>query len=162
MLYWLKALGPVISAIIALCIAIFHTQLRQLFWKPSLKIFIDKDDPADCQKTTIKNKVTNQTADCFYFRLRIINEGNATAQNVEITIQEIFRKNLANNEFEKWRAFLPLNLTWSHVGNVFYPRISPSKNYKHCDLAHITDPQQLVSIESNDDLITTRYAGQKI
>jgi len=35
--------------------------------------------------------------------------------------------------------FLPLNLRWSHFGNLFFPGIPPGV-YKHSDFGHIIEP----------------------
>src|SRR5262249_38145793 len=37
--------------------------------------------------------------------------------------------------------FPPMNLRWSNLGQIFFPRISPEMG-KHCDLGHIVDPQR--------------------
>jgi len=169
MAYWLKVLGPIIAAVVALGIAIFHGQLAKIFWRPRLKISIDINDPADCHKTTKKKfKITRdtttiETAECYYFRLRVINEGNATAENVEVIVDSVKKMNQASRTFEVWKEFLPLNLTWAYTSDMFFPRISPNNLYKHCDLAYIIDPSRLQIIEENDTLITTGdYAGKKI
>lgn len=161
-MYWLKTLGPIFSAIVALAIAIFHSQISTFFWKPRLKITINKKDPADCHKTTIMNKETKLTADCFYFRLKILNEGNATAENVEVIVQEISKKNLSNDQFEKWEDFLPLNAKWANTPLWYFPRISPQGIYKHCDFAHIIDPAQLASLENKDAIISDKYVNKEI
>jgi len=158
-----------IAAGVALFIAIFHEQLRTLFLKPQLKISIEINDPADCHKTTIKKtKITDgttsiETADCYYFRLSIINQGSASAENVEVIIESVEKMNQASNAFEVWKQFLPLNLIWAYSGEIFFPRILGRGLKKHCDLAYIIDPSRLQVIEERDMLLSRdEYANKKV
>ena len=80
------------------------------------------------------------TADVYYFRLRIQNSGRQKAESIEVFAAKL-EKRRADGTFGPVDSFLPMNLLWSHYRQVFLPAISP-ETYKHCDLAHIIDPEE--------------------
>lgn len=136
---WLAAIGTIGASVVALFIAIFHERLRTLLWHPNLVIRYENHSP-DVSLIPVKNESTGAMADCYYFRLRIYNEGNTSAEMVEVFVEEILRRR-ADGAFEPWQEFIPLNLVWSHYGQPYFPRIPPYI-YKHCDLGHIIDPSE--------------------
>jgi hypothetical protein len=139
---WLTAFGTIALAIVA----IFQDIIRAWIKRPILNIEI-KVKPPDCHKTylfkpfpgTGEGRVSDYYADCYYFRLRIINSGNCRAENVEVFASELTKK-LADGTFERVNSFLPMNLLWAHIGTPFF-NISHGME-KHCDLAHIVDPRK--------------------
>jgi len=88
-----------------------------------------------------------EETDAYYFRLRIENKGNTKAENVEVFAAKL--EQLCNGEFEPVNSFLPMNLKWSHVDWMFFPAISPH-TYKHCDLAHIINPEKRYHVDLED------------
>lgn len=134
---WLAAIGTIGASVVALFIAIFHERLRTLLWHPILVIRFE-NRPPDANLIPVMNENTGAMADCYYFRLRVYNEGNTSAEMVEVFVEEIHRRR-ANGTFEPWQEFIPLNLVWAHYGQAYFPRIPPHI-YKHCDLGHIIDP----------------------
>src|SRR5882724_2219609 len=53
------------------------------------------------------------------------------------------RCSLADVQTTSWETvatFPPMNLVWAYLGTMYFPSISPGMG-KHCDVAHITDPQ---------------------
>lgn len=134
---WLTAIGTVAAVVVALVIAVFHEHLGILLWHPTLQILLE-NRPPDCHLTTLTNLRTGAQASCYYFRLRVRNSGNASAETVEVFVEEIHRRR-ADGTFERWQDFLPLNLVWTHYGQPYFPKIPP-QTYKHCELGHIVDP----------------------
>lgn len=141
-LQWLQAIGPMLAAIVALAIAIFQDSMRAWFKKPKLDVSIDLKPP-DCHKIPMnlfdKHGNIFDTVDTYYLRLKIINKGNKKAENVEV-----FASSLQEQKNDKWSqviSFLPMNLVWADNHLVFYPIIHP-ETPKHCDLAHIINPQE--------------------
>ena len=136
---WLAAIATIGSSVVALFIAIFHERLRTLLWHPKLVIRFENHSP-DVNLIPVKNESTGAMADCYYFRIRIYNEGNTSAEMVEVFVEEILRRQ-ADGTFEPWQGFIPLNLVWSHSRQPYFPSIPPHI-YKHCDLGNIIDPSQ--------------------
>lgn len=134
---WLTAIGTLAAVVAALVLAIFHEHLRQWLWRPKLEILLE-NRPPDCHLTVMTNLATREQADCYYFRIRVRNSGKASAENVQVFIEEV-REQRADGTFESWTEFLPLNLLWAHYRNIDFPSIPPSV-YKHCDLGHILSP----------------------
>jgi hypothetical protein len=133
------AIGTSAAVVVALVIAVFHEHLRRLFWRPRLTIECINEAP-DCHRTTSRNMATGQEVPCYYFRVRVINEGNAAAEMVEVSVDHIEQRR-ADGSFEIRKEFLPLNLLWAHIGQAYYPSIPP-ETAKHCDLGHILEPSK--------------------
>ena len=143
---WLTAIGTVTLAFLTLIlavIAIFQDYIRSWLVCPKLDVSIDVKPP-DCQKIRLHPDAENREAfvDAFYLRLKVKNQGNQQAEKVEVFAAKLCKQQ-ADGEFKEVDSFLPLNLVWSHIGQLFYPSISP-ETYKHCDLAHVLDPQKRV------------------
>ena len=143
----LAALGPFVAAVAALFIAIFHEQLTRFFWHPTLEIRFE-NQPPDSNLMPVTNLQTGAQATCYYFRIRVYNTGNASAETVEVFIEEIRRRG-ADGTIDRWQNFLPLNLVWSHYLKPYFPTIPP-KVYKHCDLGHIIDPDRRDQFQGED------------
>jgi hypothetical protein len=90
----------------------------------------------------------NIVADAIHLRVLVWNDGNATARNVEVSAEALTRQR-ADRTWETVVTFPPMNLVWAHLppsrpglaGEMYFPSISP-KVGKHCDVAHIIDPQR--------------------
>lgn len=118
---------------------IFQDNIRRLFQKPKLipQIYLS---PPDCHKIALTNSSTGQRiCDTYYFRFRIINDGNSAMEDVEILTTELYKKQL-NGRYTKINSFLPINLVWAHNHLVTMPKIQP-KLFKHCDFGHILETQ---------------------
>mgnify|MGYP000134290323 CR=1 FL=1 len=73
-------------------IALFKEDFYQLRKKPKLNLSIQLSPP-DCHKTFLTHLETGQyVQDAYYFRLRIENIGNVSAQNVEVFIASLKKK----------------------------------------------------------------------
>jgi hypothetical protein len=87
--------------------------------------------------------------DAYYFRLKVKNSGNQKAESVEVFAAELSRR-LADGTFKAVTSFLPMNLVWADIHTLFYPAISPH-TYKHCDLAHIINPEMRIDVPLEDN-----------
>ena len=141
---WLTAIGTVAAVVVALFLAVFHEHLRRWWWHPTLEIRL-RNSPPDSHRTIWTHQARNLALPCYYFRIRVHNSGNASAENVEVFIERIERRR-ADGEYENWQQFLPLNLLWSHYGFVYFPKIAPDTE-KYCDLGHIFRPDQRQQLE---------------
>src|SRR5262249_36315563 len=90
------------------------------------------------------SKPIHLSADCYFLRLWIQNDGNVRAEKVQVFVSELHRET-ANGTFVKMESFIPMNLRWS-FGNetpthteVFADGISPGMGV-HCNLAYVLDP----------------------
>lgn len=130
---WVPLLGVLVALLLGI-IGIFQDWIRACFKKPNLKISI-KLEPPDCHKTSLyQAEVDRKICDTYYFRFRIENDGNYYAENTEAMITEVYKK--GDDKYEKLTNFLPLNLVWSHYGQLTIPKIQP-KLFKHLDFGHI-------------------------
>jgi hypothetical protein len=111
---------------------------------------------------TENNKVSLENAVAYYFRLRIENTGNQTAQSVEVFASKLSRQQADGKTYKQFDSFLPMNLRWSHSGDMVFPAIAPG-TYKHCDLAHIIEPNKRKRIPLEDNLWPTlASSGQPV
>lgn len=132
----LKEISPVWVAIIINALlglsGIF--EIKKYIFKPKLKLSI-KLCPPDCHIINLANKESGKIIDkVYYLRFLIQNNGNKEARNVEVLASSLNKKE--NKEWKKVESFLPLNLTWSHLGGMTM-RTIPSKTFRHCDLGFL-------------------------
>ncbi len=139
-----------IATLLAVIVALIKEDIVKIWRRPKLQARIKLSAP-DCHKTvmTLYDKNTGvviDSADCYYFRLWIVNSGNQRAEKVQVFVNKLFRRH-ADGTFVEDKSFLPMNLRWSHsqpppLGpDIFADGISPEMG-RHCDLGHILDPKK--------------------
>jgi len=131
------SIGMLLVMTLVVVVAIFEDKIRAWFTRPNLNVSIQMSPP-DCHQIPIGQPPLE--ADGYYFRLRVTNLGSQKAELVEVFAAELSSR-LPDGRFEIVKSFLPMNLSWSHLHGLFFPAISRGI-YKHCDLAHIIDPQK--------------------
>ena len=132
-------------------VALFQDTIRNCLHHPKLEVSITPKPP-DCHQIGIVMRPNMSTMPptsgappgtqgidflSLYLRLRVKNIGNIAAKDVEVFALSLTRE-AADGNYRPVETFLPMNLKWSHLHEVFYPQISPGM-YRHCDLAHIYD-----------------------
>lgn len=132
---WLVAAGTLILALVA----IFQDTIRSWFYSPQFRFSV-RTGPPDCVAVPFSAPDGSVVADAIYLRIWVENIGNATARNVEVYATEL-RRRRADKTWERVGAFPPMNLKWANLGTLYFPSISAGMG-KHCDLAHIADPER--------------------
>ncbi len=138
------------ATLLAVTVALLKEELMRIWRRPKLDARIRLSAP-DCQKTkmTLYNQAgaITDVSDCFYFRLWIENTGNQRAEKVQVFLSKFLRRH-ADGSFVEDKAFLPMNLRWTHsqpsAPEIFADGISP-KMGKHCELGHFLDPGKRVT-----------------
>ena len=74
----------------------------------------------------------------YYLRLWIKNTGRSTATRVQVFAEELYRRGI-DKKYVKEAHFLPMNLRWTHTGEVSSAGIGP-KMGQHCELGVIFEP----------------------
>lgn len=136
-----------IATFAAVVVALLKEEIVGLWRKPKLTTSVSLSAP-DCTKTSLG--VDTYSIDCYYFRLRVKNEGNRRAEKVQVYANKLFKKH--DDIYHEVETFLPMNLRWSHSQPgppEIFADISPSMG-RHCDFGDIADPSQRVDI--GDDL----------
>jgi hypothetical protein len=59
---------------------------------------------------------------------------------IQVFAAKMLRQSADQHSFIEVAEFLPMNLKWSHTGEIFALGLSPNMG-KHCDLGHVVDPQ---------------------
>lgn len=136
---WLVAMGTLVLAVVA----IFQETIRGWVYRPSFRVST-KTEPPDSIAVPFRASDGSLLAHTIHLRLWVENIGNATAMNAEVYAAEL-RRQRADNTWERVDSFPPMNLTWSYVGEIYFPRIAPEMG-KHCDIGHVTDPVRRQSI----------------
>jgi len=148
---WVEAIGTITAAIVALIIALFQDKMRAWIVRPKLEVSIDVKPP-DCLKIPIvrygSEGEQEVVADTYHLRFRVTNKGNQKAESVEVFASKLLRRQV-DDTFKEVDTFLPMNLVWADYRKVFFPAISPNM-YRHCDLAHIIDPQKRAGFTAED------------
>jgi hypothetical protein len=140
---WFVAIGTIIIAIVA----VFQDVIRNYFWRPELDVEFSMTHP-DCHKTILTSGFPNNPIkmETYYFRLKIWNRGNKTAENVEVFAIKLEREQVTGR-FEEDTDFVPSNFCWTYyevnkpIKPFFIPLISP-ETYKYCTLAKVIDPEK--------------------
>ncbi len=143
-IYWLEKLWTVIihpqpewtAIIVALVLGtgIIQDKVRRWRYKPKLKVTCTPSPP-DCHKTSITDKKTGEfICDCYYLRLNIENIGNTSMDEVEVKMLSVSKK--IGDHYEMQNSFLPMNLKWSHTGDVIASKIQTGL-FKHLDLGNV-------------------------
>lgn len=149
---WVTAVATLLLA----AIAIFQDYFRGLLTKPKLELHI-RPTPPECHSTQWLYSIKRRTVDvrsrqlsesietvalpCYYFRLRVTNNGNCEAKYVEVFAKDLKQHDSVRGEFEDVARFSPMNLLWSDVRQPFLSILSP-KLPKLCDLAHTVEPSE--------------------
>ncbi len=113
---WITALGTLGAVIVALAIAIFGKSIGEWFYKSDIKVI-------ESLENTQLNRNSQITSG--HTRLFVENKGRATAEEVEIYVNNIWHNGHAR------RGYLPVPLYWTHNGSKrdFHP-----KQYGYLDL----------------------------
>jgi hypothetical protein len=133
-----------IATLLAVIVALFKEDLAALWRRPRLTARI-RLSPPDCHRTdvTVTNPQTGaviNTRPCYYLRIWIENVGKVRGEQVQVFVRRLLRKH-ADALFKEEPQFLPMNLKWSHTGDVFAKGISP-KMGQFCDVGHIVHPSK--------------------
>src|SRR5262245_53997754 len=105
------------ATFLAVLVALFRDEILRVWRKPKLTTLIALAPP-DCHKTTLtymvqQPVVTYRSADCYYLRLWVKNDGKTRAERVQVFAAKLLRRN-AGGSFKEVDAFLPMNLRWAH------------------------------------------------
>ncbi len=137
------------ATLLAVLVALFREEIVSWWRRPVLDVSVLLSPP-HCHATILQYQVqriapTSVQAQCYYFRLWVENRGRTRAERVQVFAAKLFRR-VADGSFQEDKRFLPLNLRWAHGQardgrgpEIYAEGISP-KMGKHCDIGHITDP----------------------
>jgi hypothetical protein len=133
---------------LAVIVALFRNELRALWRRPRMSLQASLAPP-DCHKTEVRvtdltGRVIVGPSPCYYLRVWVENVGNLRAEQVQVFVSRLLRRH-ADGNFREEPQFLPMNLKWSHTGEVFAPGLSP-KMGKHCDVAHVVHPSGTATV----------------
>lgn len=134
-----------VGTFLAVIVALFREEITSTWRRPKVEVRIGLSAP-DCHLTRLIKIDTSSgkalvKAPCFYLRLWIENAGNVRAEEVQVFIGKLERKQ-ADDEFREDHDFLPMNLRWSHAGlgkPLIFTSMNPGMG-RHCDFGHIVDP----------------------
>jgi hypothetical protein len=95
-----------------------------------------RPEPPDTHMITQPDLETREPfGKALYVRVRVQHKHGKAAENVELLAAALRRLDTATNEWEVVSDFIPLSLTWSHVGGATI-RV-PRQLFRLCDLGHL-------------------------
>jgi len=141
---WLTAVGTLGLALVAFA-TIFRDRLRELRWHPEWKVNFQSGRP-DCNR--ILQISPSDSIETHYVRARIQNVGQAGAEDVEVSVVEV-RKREADHVFRPIPMGTPWNLIWAHINSHVLPRL-PVGSERHIDIGHVVDPEKRGLIPGED------------
>lgn len=130
---------------------VFRDSLLKLFFKPRLDLELLVEKP-DCHKTELKFGNDIGGIPGYYYRLRVTNNGNVPAKNIEVFFSKKYSLKNAG-ELIIDQNFLPLNLKWSHDGVEIRGNIAPTL-FKYVDLGFIPHPNATRALVSQFNTTT--------
>ena len=135
---WFEAIGTITAAAIAL----FQNPIRQWISRPILRVSI-RPDPPDCMmlflgEVSVRGGPAYWSVPAYRLRLRVKNLGKRKAENVQVRLDEVRRKQ-PDGSFAAIKEFPPMNLCWANGKREVLPMIYPRTDV-HCNLAHILKP----------------------
>lgn len=126
-------------AVLTSIIALLKDMIMEAINRPRLVVRFLPYDKRDCHATAFRDMNSGALlAKTHYFRLRIENIGWQTADDVEVTLEEV--KRFENKRFSVDPDFMPLRLFWSHWRESRYEISIPPGAYRHCDFGFILEP----------------------
>jgi hypothetical protein len=105
-------------------------------WKYSPNLSVDINlGPPDCHKTYWSGAIPDYMRPVYYFRFVIRNNGKTICNNVENSLENIWKLNIAR-EFIKIENFTPINLKWSINFTQNQQNINPGRKL-YCNIGHL-------------------------
>jgi len=129
--FFISAFGAIILAIVAL----FQDTLRAIVWRPKLELATENFYP-DSEIVPL-TRGAERIAEAVYLQIPITNSGNATAEKVEVYLENVEREQ--NGAFHKISGLYPMDLRWRHTDRPFLERISPHTT-RDCTVGFIVNP----------------------
>ncbi len=132
------------SSLLLASIAFFGTQYWNYRYRPKLEMDFEPSAP-DCIKTKAGGP---SFRDVYYVQFRVRNSGRKhAAENVEVILKDVYKKEREEDDFERVDSFNPLNLRWSFIESdklperTYLPFLSKDVE-KRCTLGHIMKPKR--------------------
>src|SRR5208337_3919680 len=128
---WAGAVGTISAVIVALS----KEALLRFIKRPRLVALLKSEYPY-CVKIPAR-ETSPEVWDGFRYWIRIMvkNEGGARADKVGVFLSRF----VVEQTDEQAPKFMPMNLQWSYINNIYADGISPDMS-RLCDLAAISDP----------------------
>ncbi|MFA5925764.1 MAG: hypothetical protein WC831_02425 [Parcubacteria group bacterium] len=121
------AIGTIFLGMVAL-LTFFYDRYKNRRAKVSMLI---NTVPPDCHQIELTNSKTGEfISQSIYIRIRVEHIGGNSAEDAEIMVSNFWIVNDHGGKIVK-KAFLPMNLTWSHFGGK--KRSVPRGLFRYCD-----------------------------
>lgn len=132
------------SVLVALAIGIagiFREWILDFIFHPKLKLSLDLSPPDSIPIPLFRDGI--KVLDSYYYRIKVTNSGSRPAKDVELLIENLFKKK--GGKFKKISGFVPLKLIWSNTqaqgGVDTLSRIQSRDMFEHCNLGHIEEKE---------------------
>jgi len=152
-------------------VAALQDWIRSWTMKPKLDIEIISKAPefhsvpavdlSSAWVSTVQMKPIEDIYKTYYFRFRVWNKGDVTAEKVEVILKRVYIRTKGGTEYKLDESFPIDNLNWSTIGSrIIIPIVKNGKaelgetlvpstycdyispgTYKLCTLGHTTDPE---------------------
>lgn len=154
---WLTAVGTLGLATVAF-VTIFRDEIRGWVRHPEWEVEFEPSLP-DCNRVRIdlqrfiplglgvNPRLLTTSAEAHWIRARVRNVGKAGAEDVEVSVTQVRRKN-ADGVFRPVPLSTPCPLGWKDMSNVL-PRL-PLGAGRHIDIGHVVDPALRNQIPGED------------
>jgi hypothetical protein len=109
---------------------------------PALEVQFERRPPF-CHRTVWRSTIDPKIEEpVYFFRFEVVNNGRTLARRCEVTIEELWLYDAADNP-HKHENFSPVNLSWSGKGiegPIQFLDINPKRRGIYCDIGHISSP----------------------
>lgn len=133
---WVTAFSSITLVLVAVLL-ILRDEIRKWILQPTFEVRFQRENP-DCHRVPLGSYPVH------YIRCRIYNSGRVAAQNVEVAVVGV-RKKDANGTFQNYPMATPWPLLWSHHNNHVLSQI-PRLAERHITLGHVMEPKDRIHI----------------
>jgi len=141
------------AALLASFVALFGEAVRNWIWRPNLTVsHVPGRDY--CEHGMLMGIANAQvfSANCYYFRLLISNNGPRRAEKVEVLVTNL-RKQQPDGSRPVVHRY-SMNLKWAYIGTTILDGIS-SKMERFCDIGHSLCPQDRATYPVPSEVLST-------
>jgi hypothetical protein len=134
---WMEVFTAIgtLGTVILTAILFFYERIKNYLQRPILQLGIHFNPP-ECHKTVVR--VGDRISNAYWFRLFVSNNGKSTANDVEVTIDKVYKK--IGDQWKVYSAFLPSSLKWTHIDQALLSGLIPG-TVRNIDFGYIMDPK---------------------
>jgi hypothetical protein len=141
---WWAAFGTILAAVFTCVLAavtVFQEDIKAWRFRPKLRLDVKSERPCAENNVLPDEDVIagDDDIDVYYFRLKVVNEGNVEARDVQVYLKSLEQKDDAAGDYVRVAKFSPMRIVWAHYHTITLGILLPGMPW-FCDFFHVSDP----------------------